>query len=161
MHKLFGGSKSPAVDSVLKPVTEDPDEESSKQESSNGHKNSSTGESTGGKGDSSESFQVGKKETQMLRWSKLLVVVVIVVLAISTATLTYFYVKNQERQEYESQVCVFHMIVMPGVMANLSLRYSDSSFSTLSIYQIALYSSATVSECCQGNRGGLAAQGTN
>ena len=95
--------QSSAVDSFMKPVLEASQEDFSDEEEA---RQSSTGDTP--PEESSESFQLAKRETAMIKYSKILVVVVIFVLAIVVSSLTYVFVRHIEHNDYKSSVSTAH-----------------------------------------------------
>lgn len=57
-----------------------------------------------GKDDSTSSFQLAKNESDLVAYSKILVVVVIILVAASIGAVTYVVIHNQEKSTYESKV---------------------------------------------------------
>lgn len=96
---------SAVVDTVMKPVLEEFDDEDRSFEE--GQK-SSTGRAE--EEESSESFQLARRETTLVKFSKVMVIVVIFLVAMGVATATYLFVKGQEHSAYESTVSFGAMI---------------------------------------------------
>lgn len=77
----------------------DPSDESHSAVCSNSHFTSN--ESTGSR---TKSFSLAGAETQMIRYSKGILLFVIAAVAIATSSITYGVVKRQEHKEYERKV---------------------------------------------------------
>lgn len=99
MKSLRKAQQSNAVDSVMKPVLEDSEEDQSDEGVA---RESSSGDTP--PDESSESFQLARRETVMVKYSKICVIVVIIVVAIAVASLTFAFVRNQEHNDYTSTV---------------------------------------------------------
>jgi hypothetical protein len=99
MGRNGGSMLSKESANIIKPVTE---EQSEYMSSNNGDQ---SGTSSGPKSEtSSSSFAIAKSETQMLRYSKLLIVSLIAGIAIAASILTYQFVRKQEDDEYHAKV---------------------------------------------------------
>ncbi|CAB9505204.1 Receptor-type guanylate cyclase gcy [Seminavis robusta] len=104
MKSLLKKKQSPAVDQVMKPVLEESaeyDDEAFEDEMDSGGP-SSTGVSPQEEEESSDTFELAKKESSMIRYSKVMVCVVIVVVTATMALLTYQLVQKQEDDDYHT-----------------------------------------------------------
>jgi hypothetical protein len=61
---------------------------------------------TGRSQTSHSSFSLARAETQAVRRSKRIVLLVILLAAIAIGTATYLFMRNEENDQFEAQVCV-------------------------------------------------------
>jgi hypothetical protein len=90
----------------MKPAAEEVDEDCFEDEKtpSSGHSGHDTSNDAKEGEESSESFNLGRRETTMLKYSKLLVVAIILVVTVIMGFLTYSLVKQQQTDEYHAAV---------------------------------------------------------
>ena len=102
MKVLPKNNHSTAVDSIMKPVLEEGSDEDFSDEEEG--RQSSTGIPNSTEEETSESFQLGERETAMVKRSKALVILVILLVTAGVSTLTLLYVREEENKDYESRV---------------------------------------------------------